>query len=100
MLSERRGCEGGWGGEEGRGGGGVFFFPAEDGIRDYDVTGVQTCALPIWKSARAASSFSVTLDSSSAAVIVISYARVRPSFKVSVTCILLPRSLFGTDEGT
>ena len=23
-----------------------FFFPAEDGIRDYDVTGVQTCALP------------------------------------------------------
>ena len=25
----------------------VFFFPAEDGIRDYDVTGVQTCALPI-----------------------------------------------------
>ena len=24
-----------------------FFFPAEDGIRDYDVTGVQTCALPI-----------------------------------------------------
>ena len=26
----------------------VFFFQAEDGIRDYDVTGVQTCALPIW----------------------------------------------------
>ena len=25
-----------------------FFFQAEDGIRDYDVTGVQTCALPIW----------------------------------------------------
>ena len=25
----------------------VFFFQAEDGIRDYDVTGVQTCALPI-----------------------------------------------------
>ena len=24
-----------------------FFFQAEDGIRDYDVTGVQTCALPI-----------------------------------------------------
>ena len=40
------------GGEgEGGGGGGVvgggFFFQAEDGIRDYDVTGVQTCALPI-----------------------------------------------------
>src|SRR6478735_11322248 len=25
----------------------VFFFQAEDGIRPYKVTGVQTCALPI-----------------------------------------------------
>src|SRR5207247_9074351 len=25
-----------------------FFFQAEDGIRDPLVTGVQTCALPIW----------------------------------------------------
>src|SRR5256886_13159777 len=31
----------------------VFFFQAEDGIRDLTVTGVQTCALPIspaWSS--------------------------------------------------
>src|SRR5699024_12202187 len=28
-----------------------FFFQAEDGIRDRNVTGVQTCALPIWRSA-------------------------------------------------
>src|SRR5438876_7136410 len=27
-----------------------FFFQAEDGIRDGRVTGVQTCALPIWKA--------------------------------------------------
>ena len=27
-----------------------FFFQAEDGIRDYDVTGVQTCALLILQS--------------------------------------------------
>src|SRR2546429_6554902 len=27
----------------------VFFFQAEDGIRDVAVTGVQTCALPICK---------------------------------------------------
>ena len=27
-----------------------FFFQAEDGIRDRLVTGVQTCALPIWPS--------------------------------------------------
>src|ERR1039457_7661315 len=26
----------------------MFFFQAEDGIRDYKVTGVQTCALPIY----------------------------------------------------
>src|SRR5699024_6893159 len=26
-----------------------FFFQAEDGIRDRNVTGVQTCALPIWE---------------------------------------------------
>ena len=25
-----------------------IFFQAEDGIRDYKVTGVQTCALPIY----------------------------------------------------
>src|SRR5262249_58452954 len=27
----------------------VFFFQAEDGIRDWSVTGVQTCALPIFR---------------------------------------------------
>src|SRR6266540_6372202 len=27
----------------------IFFFQAEDGIRDRDVTGVQTCALPIFE---------------------------------------------------
>src|SRR5699024_11436065 len=27
---------------------GYFFFQAEDGIRGRNVTGVQTCALPIW----------------------------------------------------
>src|SRR3712207_7929808 len=30
------------------GGSAVFFFQAEDGIRDIGVTGVQTCALPIF----------------------------------------------------
>src|SRR6478735_10351499 len=29
-----------------------FFFPAEDGIRVYKVTGVQTCALPIFTVAQ------------------------------------------------
>src|SRR5256885_12703298 len=30
----------------------IFFFQAEDGIRDYKVTGVQTCALPIYRRRR------------------------------------------------
>src|SRR5258706_9804603 len=30
-----------------------FFFQAEDGIRDWSVTGVQTCALPISPRSRA-----------------------------------------------
>src|SRR5437879_9636299 len=29
----------------------IFFFQAEDGIRDTSVTGVQTCALPIFAEA-------------------------------------------------
>ena len=41
---------GGGAGGVGGGGGGFFFFQAEDGIRDRLVTGVQTCALPIWWS--------------------------------------------------
>src|SRR5438093_192847 len=35
----------------------LFFFQAEDGIRDWSVTGVQTCALPI--SARISLSISI-----------------------------------------
>src|ERR1035437_10878480 len=35
----------------------VFFFQAEDGIRDIGVTGVQTCALPIWSSRGCQSGF-------------------------------------------
>src|SRR5690606_40929690 len=30
----------------------IFFFQAEDGIRDFHVTGVQTCALPIYSYKR------------------------------------------------
>src|SRR2546426_9109131 len=36
-----------------------FFFQAEDGIRDYKVTGVQTCALPISSSHISVFHFSV-----------------------------------------
>src|SRR5215204_4984448 len=42
----------------------VFFFQAEDGIRDHCVTGVQTCALPI-SSPRGTGSRSSTHPASS-----------------------------------
>src|SRR6266446_552958 len=40
-----------------------FFFQAEDGIRDYKVTGVQTCALPISTPRRIARSVDGTAAS-------------------------------------
>src|SRR5688500_20343763 len=40
------------------------FFQAEDGIRDYKVTGVQTCALPISRWSRAWASWSPSSSSS------------------------------------
>ena len=54
VKGRKSGGRGRGGGGRGRGGGGgggggVFFFQAEDGIRDIGVTGVQTCALPIYR---------------------------------------------------
>src|SRR5207248_6724103 len=36
---------------------GFFFFQAEDGIRDRTVTGVQTCALPIYAMSKTPGQF-------------------------------------------
>src|SRR5206468_7852258 len=44
-----------------------FFFQAEDGIRDLIVTGVQTCALPIWRYRRAAAAAAPTASADSRA---------------------------------
>src|SRR5256885_7154904 len=54
-------------------GGGVtveyFFFQAEDGIRDYKVTGVQTCALPIFLLANEYPAWGVRLETLVVAII-------------------------------
>src|SRR5699024_11932742 len=42
-----------------------FFFQAEDGIRDRNVTGVQTCALPISEIAVSGAVSSIVVESSS-----------------------------------
>src|SRR5205085_7622641 len=38
-----------------------FFFQAEDGIRDLTVTGVQTCALPIYPVAKGFATHDLTI---------------------------------------
>src|SRR2546430_7088675 len=46
----------------------IFFFQAEDGIRYLTVTGVQTCALPICRAARAPRSTTTRSGGSSSSV--------------------------------
>src|SRR5690606_40920716 len=46
-----------------------FFFQAEDGIRDFHVTGVQTCALPILRSGYALTGIGLELNAIAAVVI-------------------------------
>src|SRR2546427_3396583 len=50
MVSDVRGGSGILSGDEASARCTFFFFQAEDGIRDLTVTGVQTCALPIFFS--------------------------------------------------
>src|SRR5262249_58610627 len=40
----------------------IFFFQAEDGIRDWSVTGVQTCALPICAAATPSAAATAAAD--------------------------------------
>src|SRR3989442_8179619 len=54
-----------------------FFFQAEDGIRDADVTGVQTCALPISAVARPAPGRAPVAQLEHAALL--AAARIRPA---------------------
>src|SRR2546430_5798040 len=54
-----------------------FFFQAEDGIRDWTVTGVQTCALPICHLTRkSATAFSRGGDSGPGALSILAVAAV------------------------
>src|SRR5690606_40469631 len=59
-----------------------FFFQAEDGIRDFHVTGVQTCALPI---CRAVQPTTVSADASCG-----SKRRIRASVRQSMAATSAP----------
>src|SRR5690606_40399905 len=77
-----------------------FFFQAEDGIRDFHVTGVQTCALPIYEYL----GYSAGLDFESKIVVkrnapwLLEAALARPGYRVGkismsgVTDCYQPRS--------
>src|SRR5690606_40327954 len=56
-----------------------FFFQAEDGIRDFHVTGVQTCALPIWSRTTSA------IETRSPELIFASYSWARRDHMVRLT---------------
>src|SRR6266496_5975461 len=87
-----------------------FFFQAEDGIRDLYVTGVQTCALPIWRfwllsaaiAPPAVPSFMTTIPSSRLLVLVrhcstsaCALAGSQPGVYVSHATLSLPASIRG-----
>src|SRR2546427_12398904 len=63
----------------------VFFFQAEDGIRDLTVTGVQTCALPIWIQARVTDPDSTPTQSD---VLVAAASFVNPDFPTETSLVL------------
>src|SRR5690606_40289835 len=70
-----------------------FFFQAEDGIRDFHVTGVQTCALPIWRRApRSSSSPPRTTSSTSRRNCCARGASTRSSLSISPPERNAPRS--------
>src|SRR5256885_11995385 len=60
-----------------------FFFQAEDGIRDYKVTGVQTCALPILLPASIATCTVLLVQSSRSTTIFPSNLVKRPGTRLN-----------------
>src|SRR5215813_10024711 len=73
-----------------------FFFQAEDGIRDADVTGVQTCALPITLTVTDATRPSATLLSPAAGGVLAGTVMVSASATDNVAVSRLEIWLDGT----
>src|SRR5690606_39727448 len=69
----------------------VFFFQAEDGIRDFHVTGVQTCALPIWSSIEPVAVFEPTLTRTLV-------PRGRTEEATALLCIRFPLAIGRSEE--
>src|SRR5256885_6525095 len=65
-----------------------FFFQAEDGIRDYKVTGVQTCALPI--SSNASDGVAAGFSRPAVAPKKMSMIMAANLSSIKTVCVLLP----------
>src|SRR6266446_8552203 len=63
-----------------------FFFQAEDGIRDYKVTGVQTCALPIYLESRDVKLVVIACNTATAAAL----NHAREMFEVPIVGVISP----------
>src|SRR5699024_11604348 len=69
-----------------------FFFQAEDGIRDRNVTGVQTCALPISKvMVKETKSNIAKADKEITLVDTVSYKNLQPGKKYNLTGTLMDK---------
>src|SRR2546430_11184485 len=71
-----------------------FFFQAEDGIRDLTVTGVQTCALPIWSDAASTRLTNSSVnESNSVSNVLISASFLQPVISRQARAISTARTL-------
>src|SRR5699024_11640483 len=71
-----------------------FFFQAEDGIRDRNVTGVQTCALPIYSTAqRRKRQTAASVDAGEL------IGKLYNLLSLNVLCVRLVFCLFAEDAG-
>src|SRR5438874_13810846 len=87
-----------------------FFFQAEDGIRDLYVTGVQTCALPIWSSwlwrrwlqrfAQTAEAISATTKKTEKVRITAEYLKSLPVEEAVIAAVFLAGRAFPAWEET
>src|SRR6266704_4878930 len=67
-----------------------FFFQAEDGIRDRNVTGVQTCALPILMPAMARDGWWGVISQAGVALALARFARrAFPEWGVSLEALIV-----------
>src|SRR2546430_12538307 len=72
----------------------LFFFQAEDGIRDLTVTGVQTCALPIFCNLACTSTnkFNMAVAAAAATMVAVS-AEIALPFRSTAARIIMRKSI-------